>query len=65
MKPFHVKYRVAGSVFFRHVWRVVSATVEGTEDGPSSYVFETKSGKRVEVPVTGTVFVFGKGHVLS
>lgn len=62
MKTFRVAYKTPHNLFFRHIWRVVSCAVEGTEYGSDSYVFHTKSGKRIEVPVEGTVFVFGKRH---
>lgn len=65
MKPFHVKFKTSHNVFFRHIWRVVSASVEQVEDEPSKWVFLTRAGKRFEVPVAGTVLVFGRGYSIT
>lgn len=60
MKKYLVKYKRPGFLFFRRIRNVVEDGVVGSpSDTNVVRVFITEKGRRVEVPIASTVFVFG------
>lgn len=60
MKTYLVKYRTAGKVFFRRIRKVTGDwTMQLPSGGAHARGFEREDGTRFEVPLEGTVFVFG------
>lgn len=57
-----VVYKTKHNIFYRRVWRAVSAVLDEARAYPV-YVVTKANGAIVELPVDGTIFRFTRGLV--